>query len=98
MPATQTPAANLPEGHTPVNSGAIRSYKYDPDAQEFYAQYKSGDNVQHIFGDVSPEDAQAFEQAPSPGKAMAAIQQNHPLVAKIMNGKRVAVRPGAPIQ
>jgi hypothetical protein len=98
MPATQAPAANLPEGHTPINSSAVRSYKYDPEAQEFHAQYKSGDNVQHVFGDVSPEDAQAFEQTPSPGKAMAVIQQNHPLVAKIMNGKRVAVRPGAPTQ
>lgn len=97
MPATQAPA-DLPEGHTPINSSAVRSYKYDPEAQEFHAQYKSGDNVQHVFGDVSPEEAQAFEQAPLPGKAMAAIQQNHPLVAKIMNGKRVAVRPGAPTQ
>lgn len=96
MPATQAPIGNLPEGHTPVNSSAVRSYKYDPVAQEFHAQATSGDTT-YVFGDVSPEEAQAFEQNESKGKAWQAIRAN-PLVAKIMNGKRVAVKPGAPTQ
>lgn len=91
----ETPAAeqfgstSIPEGHTAVDSSALRSYKYDPEAREFHAQYKNSDKV-HIFGDVSPEEAQAFESAPSKGKAMPAIARN-PEVARIINGKRVTV-------
>lgn len=94
-PIAQTPAAeqsgstSIPEGHTAVDSSALRSYKYDPEAREFHAQYKNSDKV-HIFGDVSPEEAQAFEAAPSKGKAMPAIARN-PEVARIINGKRVTV-------
>lgn len=86
------PAADLPEGHTPVQSSALRSYKYDPDAQEFHARYSSGDATTHVFGDVAPEEAQAFGEADSKGKAMQQIKQGHPLVAKIVNGKRIPTR------
>jgi hypothetical protein len=85
---------DLPEGHTSVKSSALRSYKYDPDAQEFHARATSGDTT-YVYGGVSPEDAQAFESADSKGKAWQQIRQN-PLVAKIVNGKRIAVKPGAP--
>lgn len=85
---TESEAA-LAEGHTAVESSALKSYRYDPSAQEFHAQYNSGNKV-HIFGDVSPEEAQAFEAAPSKGKAMALISK-HPEVARIIDGKRVTV-------
>src|SRR5258708_6026652 len=72
---TTQPPTDLAEGHTPVQSSALKSYKYDPDAREFHAQYQRANKV-HIFGDVSPEEAQAFEDAPSKGKAMSAIARN----------------------
>lgn len=80
MPATRTAL----EGHTPVTSSALSSYKYDPTAREFHAV--SG-NTHYVYGDVSPEDAQAFEQAESKGKAWQAIIRSNPLVRK--NGKPV---------
>jgi len=43
---------------------------------------------------VSPEEAQSFTEAESKGKAWQAIRSN-PLVAKIVNGKRLAVQPPA---
>jgi len=88
--AVQTPA-DLPEGHTAVQSSAAKSYKYDPDANEFHARYASG-NTTYVFGDVAPEEAQAFEQADSKGKALQQMKANHPLVAKIVDGKRIAVK------
>lgn len=96
-PIAETPAAqqsgptSIPEGHTAVDSSALRSYKYDPGANEFHANYKSGNTV-HVFGDVSPEEAQAFEQSPSKGQAMQAVKNAHPLVGKIVDGKRIAVK------
>jgi hypothetical protein len=91
--AMKESAPALPEGHTPVESSAVQSYRYDPDAQEFHARYSSGGDTTHVFGDVSPDEAQAFQQAGSKGKAMQAIKQNHPLVAKIVNGKRISTTP-----
>jgi hypothetical protein len=97
MPATASAAqpgdataADLPEGHTPVQSSALSSYKYDPATREFHAKATSGPTT-YVYGDVSPEDAQAFEQSDSKGKAWQTIRQN-PLVAKIVNGKRIAVK------
>ncbi len=87
----QGKAADLPEGHTPVESSALRSYKYDPTAKEFHARATSGDTT-YVYGDVSPEAAQGFEQAESKGKAWQGIRSN-PLVAKIVNGKRIDVKP-----
>lgn len=84
-------AADVSEGHTPVTSSAMKSYKYDPAAREFHARMTSGDTT-YVYGDVSPEDAQAFETAESKGKALPQIKRN-PLVAKIVNGKRIAVKP-----
>ena len=94
--APKAPAAapDLPEGHAPVQSSALKSYKYDPQAQEFHARYSSGGDTTHVFGDVSPEEAQAFAEAKSKGSAMQTIKNGHALVAKIINGKRVAVKAG----
>ncbi len=93
-----TASTSIPEGHTPVQSTALKSYKYDPDANEFHAKYGSADNTVHVFGDVSPDEAKAFEDAPSKGKAMQQIKSSHPLVAKIIDGKRQAMKAAVPTQ
>ena len=101
MPATSSGAissaadagasnSDLPAGHTAVKSSALKSYKYDPSAREFEAKATSGNTV-YVYGDVAPEDVKAFESADSKGKAWQSIRQN-PLVAKIVDGKRIAVK------
>lgn len=87
------PSADVPEGHTAHQSSAIPSSRYDAGANEFHARMVSGDTT-YVYGDVSPEEAQAFTDAPSKGKAFQQIKTGHPLVAKIVNGKRIAVKPG----
>ena len=91
----EAPPSDIPEGHTPVNSSALRSYKYDPDKQEFEVWPTSGDTA-YRYGDVSPDDAQAFEQAESKGKAFQQIKNTGTLVAKRVNGKWVSVKPDVP--
>lgn len=83
-------AGNLPEGFTPVQSSALKGYKYDPAAREFESITQGGQH--YVHGDVSPEDAQAFEAAESKGKAWQQIR-NNPLVAKVVNGERLSVKP-----
>lgn len=85
--------SDLPQGHTAVQSSALKSYRYIPESNEFHAQYGSGNGTVHVFGDVSPEEAQQFEQAKSKGQAMQQVKNGHPLVAKIINGRRQAVTP-----
>jgi hypothetical protein len=85
-------AVDLPEGHTAIEgSSAATSKMYDPDAREFHARFKSG-NTTYVYGDVDPDEAQAFDQADSKGKALQDIKNNHPLVAKIENGKRIPMK------
>lgn len=94
QPAAQALAQNgLPQGFTPVESSAVKGYKYSPETREFETITKSGQH--YIHGDVSPEEAAAFEQAESKGKAWMQVR-NNPLVAKVLNGKRVAVKPSVP--
>lgn len=94
--AAQAAAENaIPEGHTPVESSALRSYKYDPSAREFTAATKGGD-TQYVYGDVSPEGAEKFEKADSKGKAWQDIRNEGTLVAKIVNGKRIPIKPARP--
>ena len=88
---TPKPVETIPEGHTPVESSAIKSYKYDPATREFETVTQSGSR--YIHGDVSPEQAQAFEAAKSKGKAWNDLRQNSTLVAKVVNGKRIPIRP-----
>ena len=88
---TPKPVETIPEGHTPVESSAIKSYKYDPATREFDTVTQSGSR--YIHGDVSPEQAQAFEAAKSKGKAWNDLRQNSTLVAKVVNGKRIPIRP-----
>ena len=56
---------------------------------------KSGTAVR--LGDVSPEDAQAFSEAKSQGKAWQQIK-NNVLVAKRINGKWVRGKPASQTQ
>lgn len=89
MPAESEAA--LPEGHTAVDSSAVRSYGYKPAAREFEARATSGNTI-YVYGDVPPEVATEFVDAPSKGKAWQKIR-SYPLVAKIVDGKRIAVKP-----
>jgi hypothetical protein len=86
--ATAAAVADLPEGFTPVKSSALRGYKYDPATREFESVTSGGQR--YVHGDVSPEEAQAFESAESKGKAWQQIREN-PLVAKVVNGKRMPI-------
>jgi hypothetical protein len=91
-------AANLPQGFTEaVNakgeaSSALKGFKYDPSKREFEAITPQGQH--YVYGDVSPEDYVAFRNAESKGKAWMQIR-NNPLVAKVISGKRVPVKPVA---
>lgn len=86
-----TPKQNLPEGHIPVESSALKSYKYDPQTREFESVTQNGQH--YIHGDVSPEQAAKFEAADSKGRAWNELRKNSTLVAKVVNGKRIPVRP-----
>ena len=92
-PKATQPDINLPEGHTAFDSSAVRSGRYDAAAKEYHVRGTSGDTT-YVYGDVSPDAAQAFEQAESKGKAWQTMK-NNPLVAKIVNGKRIAIKPAA---
>jgi hypothetical protein len=83
----QPPANAVLSDLKPVDSTAVKAYKYDPKAQEFTATSASGQTFVH--GDVSPAEAKVFEKATSKGKAWNEIRNNHPLVAKIVNGQRI---------
>lgn len=84
---------SLPKDFTPVKSSVIAGYKYDPAARELETVTNNGQR--YIHGDVSPEEAQAFANAESKGKAWQKIRDN-PLVAKVVNGKRVPVTKTVP--
>jgi hypothetical protein len=91
-----TPNANLPEGHIPVESSALKSYKYDPIAHEFESLTQNGQH--YIYGDVPPEAAAKFEAADSKGKAWNDLRKTPGVtrVATVINGKRVPFKPSAP--
>ncbi len=78
-------ARELPEGFTPVESSALKGYKYDPDAQELTTITKNGTSYTH--GEVTPEEAKAFGDADSKGAAWKQVRDNHVLVKQ--NGKPV---------
>jgi len=80
------------EGHTPVESTAIRSYKYDPAAQELHVT--THDGITHVYGEVSPDQAEEFQNAESKGRAWKDIRDSSPKVAKVINGQRMASKPG----
>jgi hypothetical protein len=87
-PAIPTEVA---EGHTGVSSTALKSFKYDAATKELHVTPSSGNTV--VYGDVTPEQAEAFKSASSKGQAWKAIRDNNPLVAKVADGKRIPVKP-----
>lgn len=77
----------------PKESSVIKSHVYDPQARELHITTHSNPNTVYVYGDVDPEQVTPFETG-SKGKAWAAFkQQSSPLVAKIVNGTRVPVKP-----
>jgi len=103
QPIAKAPAAaKLPEGFTPVESTALKGYKYDPAAREF--EYITKDGSHYVRGDVAPEAAAQFEKtAAEKGSFGTAWHElrNNPQGGvgqfKVINGKRVAVVKTAPI-
>lgn len=91
VPLREQMPGKVPAGHSPVESSAIKSYKYDPASREFEFVTPSG--AHYVHGDVSPEQIADFEKAGSKGKAFNEIKKNSTYVAKIVNGKRMAVKP-----
>lgn len=91
VPLKDQMPGKVPAGHTPVKSSAIKSYSYDPESKEFEFVTPSG--AHYVHGDVSPEQMADFEKAESKGKAFNQIKNNSVYVGKIVNGKRVAVKP-----
>jgi hypothetical protein len=81
-------APKLPEGFTRVESSALRGYKYDPATEEFESITNTGQH--YVHGNVLPEEAEAFKAADSKGKAWNELRQSSPLVAKVINGKRIS--------
>jgi hypothetical protein len=84
-----------PEPRTPPPPGestAVDSFKYDADKQEIHVVGKNGRT--YVYGEVTPEQAQMFHEAESKGMAWKAIKDNNPYVAKIIDGKRTAIRRG----
>jgi hypothetical protein len=92
-PTAPAPKGELPGGFTAVEKAdsPVQAWRYDPQAREMHIQARGTGQV-HVYGDVSSEDAAAFANAPSKGRAWQGIKQN-PEVAKVINGKRVAIRP-----
>jgi KTSC domain-containing protein len=66
-PSSRAVSADLPEGHTGVESSALRSFKYEPETREFHARATSGDTT-YVYGGVTPEEAKNFELTASKGK------------------------------
>lgn len=80
----------LPQGFTSHESSALSGSKFNPQASELEIATPNG---HYIYGEVTPEVADNFANAESKGKAWGEIKKNHPLVAKVINGKRVSVNP-----
>jgi hypothetical protein len=77
--SSTSPAPSVPEGMTPVQSAGMRAYSYDAPSQTFTAQWPDG--TLHKYGEVTPEEVQAFESAKSKGRALLDIKNNHVHVA-----------------
>jgi hypothetical protein len=79
-------------GMTPVeSSSAVKAFRYDPAARELHVQ--TPDGTTYVSGEVTPDQAETFRDADSPGRAWKAIRDNSPLVAKILpGGKRIAMK------
>ncbi len=78
-------------GFTPVESSAMRAYRWDPEVREMSIQ--TGPGRAQIYAEVSPEAAQKFIDAPSKGKAWPELKANSTPVAKLVNGERQSLKP-----
>jgi len=95
----QSIAETLPEGFKPVDSQALKGYKYNPEAREF--EYVTKDGQHYVRGDVDPEAFQKFEQVASDkgsfGKAWAQLRSDPRGgvgLFRVINGERVPVKAG----
>ncbi|MFL6306899.1 MAG: hypothetical protein ACJ72H_25485 [Candidatus Sulfotelmatobacter sp.] len=87
------PQPKLPDGFTPVDSTALKGFKYDPQTHEFEAITEGGQR--YVYSDVDPDVAAKFEAHDSKGTAWGELK-NAPGVtysAKYVNGKRIAIKP-----
>jgi hypothetical protein len=79
---------------TPRESTAIQDFKYDPEAKEMHVTWKGGASpITYVYGEVTPEQSAMFHGSESKGMAAKSIKDNNVLVAKIINGKRVPIKP-----
>lgn len=98
--------SSTPEGYTPLDSSAVKSFKYDPEAHELHVNTPGGSG--YVYGEVTPEQAADFESgkylgqgegdSPSVGKAWKDIRDSSPQVGKMVNGQRVATKPPTSLQ
>jgi len=72
----------------------VKSHSYDPNSREMTITTQNGQT--YVHGDVTPDQAEAFAGAESKGKAWNELRNNSTLVAKVQNGKRIAIKPTAP--
>lgn len=87
IPAKAQPAVE------PKASSAVQSHSYDPDAKEMQVTPKSNPNITYVYGDVAPDQAALFDSG-SKGQAWKALRDSSSApVAKIINGKRIPVKP-----
>lgn len=75
-----------PYGEKKADSTAIGSYHYDPKMGELHISAKRDPGTVYVY-EVSPEQARAFEQADSKGKAWSDLYNHVPASAKIVDGK-----------
>ena len=96
-------ASELPEPQPrpappPRESTSIKAFRYDPDAKEMHVTWKGGDSpITYVYGEVTPAQSEMFHAAESKGMAAKSIKDNNVLVAKIINGKRIEVKPAKPV-
>jgi len=89
----QIPRAE-PVSQSKAESSVIREHRYDPEARELHVTTKSNPPVTYVYGDVDADQAGIMQNATSKGKAWAEFKKGgSPLVAKIVNGQRIPVRP-----
>jgi hypothetical protein len=82
-----------PVSQSKIESSVIADHDYDPQSREFHVTTKTNPNITYVYGDVDPEQIKPFESG-SKGKAWAEFKKGgSPLVAKIVNGERIPVRP-----
>lgn len=86
----------LPAIRGEAQSSVVKSSSYDPGTKEFTTHTHTGTG--YVHGEVTQEEADAFAKADSKGKAWNEIRKNHPLVAKIVDGKRVPIKANAAVK